>query len=376
MGASNMGASNSTQGEEVVFRIRNDVRLNDAQVQTLNEYGQRQGQGFLITAEGLKPPIGRRAQVKITNNLVSIDKSSIKLTVCDTNKFGVEFKYDSQVAARLMIFFDAKDKSGSHVQIVDPKYQIGPIALDSGIGMQWSSIKNEDITMELDLLPSPTTRKLEGTSENYDVIISLSCVSTNSAHNQQSTKTVRSLWSGVSYKSVGPIDNTELTDQNNMTKSEVTLIRRVLSNRSNDAIQAPANGEALPINIICQYVEKEKHVYLINDIYGMEARYKPKSDESSDVSDCVVCLSEPRVYALYPCRHLCLCHSCSMSITTNGNKCPICRQVGDFLLHFPIDEATQNGFYDVVPPTTESSAASSTVNAVIYDARNRQMARI
>jgi hypothetical protein len=65
-----------------------------------------------------------------------------------------------------------------------------------------------------------------------------------------------------------------------------------------------------------------------------------------------------------------------MSITTNGNKCPICRQVGDFLLHFPIDEATQNGFYDVVPPTTESSAASSTVNAVIYDARNRQMARI
>jgi len=154
----------------------------------------------------------------------------------------------------------------------------------------------------------------------------------------------------------------------------VTFIRRVFANKSNDDVQVHKVGETLPINIICQYVEKEKYAYLINDIYGMEARYKPKGDESSDVSDCVVCLSEPRVYALYPCRHLCLCHSCSVSIASNGNKCPICRQVGDFLLHFPMDEAAQNGFYDVVPPTSEVS--NTAANAVVYDTRNRQMARI
>lgn len=372
-----MGAASSSSGEdEVVFRVRNDVHLNTQQLQVLSEYGQRQGQGFLVTTEGLKPPVDKRAHVGITNNLVSIDKSSIKLVVSDSNKFGIEFKYDSQVTARLMIFFDAKDASGTHIQIVDPKFQIGPITLDPGIGMRWSSIKNEDITVALDLLPQPSKRKLDGTNDNYDVIISLSCASmNNNSQNEQPMNTIRSLWSGVSYKSVGPVVGTnDTTDGNNTTKSEVTFIRRVFANKSNDAVQdfQFKNGDTLPINIICQVVEREKHVYLINDIYGMEARYKPKGDESSDVSDCVVCLSEPRVYALYPCRHLCLCHSCSVSITSNGNRCPICRQVGDFLLHFPMDEAIQNGFYDVVPPTSGNLTAST----VIYDSTNRQMARI
>ncbi len=369
-------SSSSNNSEEVVFRIRNDVHLNPQQLQVLNENGQRQGQGFLVTAEGLKPPVGQRAHVSITNNLVSIDKSSIKLIVSDSNKFGIEFKYDSQVTARLMIFFDAKDASGSHIQIVDPKFQIGPITLDPGIGMYWSSIKNEDITVALDLLPQPSKSKIGDTNNNYDVIISLSCISmTSNSQNVQPMKTVRSLWSGVSYKSVGPVDGTnDAFNGNNTTKSEVTFIRRVFANKSNDTGQDLKNGDTLPINIICQFVEREKHVYLINDIYGMEARYKPKNDESSDVSDCVVCLSEPRVYALYPCRHLCLCHSCSVSISSNGNKCPICRQVGDFLLYFPMDEATQNGFYDVVPPT--SDIGNSADSTVIYDSRNRQMARL
>merc|ERR1712007_371785 len=46
--------------------------------------------------------------------------------------------------------------------------------------------------------------------------------------------------------------------------------------------------------------------------------------------DCIVCQSEPRDTMLLPCRHMCLCASCSEVIRTRvqyqSYKCPICRK--------------------------------------------------
>lgn len=40
---------------------------------------------------------------------------------------------------------------------------------------------------------------------------------------------------------------------------------------------------------------------------------------------CVVCLSERRTFACYPCGHLCLCNECANELSSQTNKCPLCR---------------------------------------------------
>jgi hypothetical protein len=52
----------------------------------------------------------------------------------------------------------------------------------------------------------------------------------------------------------------------------------------------------------------------------------------SDASECVICLSDPRTVAVYPCRHMCLCPSCAEVLPSQGNKCPICRRPATLLL--------------------------------------------
>ena len=40
---------------------------------------------------------------------------------------------------------------------------------------------------------------------------------------------------------------------------------------------------------------------------------------------CVVCMEEEKVVALLPCRHMCMCAACTMSIMASSKQCPVCR---------------------------------------------------
>ncbi len=54
----------------------------------------------------------------------------------------------------------------------------------------------------------------------------------------------------------------------------------------------------------------------------------PPTDDQDEV--CVVCLTLPRTIALLPCRHCCLCPSCSERV----EHCPVCRADIRALVHF------------------------------------------
>ena len=67
---------------------------------------------------------------------------------------------------------------------------------------------------------------------------------------------------------------------------------------------------------------------------GPEEEERGKQNEASNLDsggECVICLTDPRAVAMFPCRHFCLCMSCAEALPAQGNKCPICRN-GTYLL--------------------------------------------
>ena len=65
---------------------------------------------------------------------------------------------------------------------------------------------------------------------------------------------------------------------------------------------------------------------------GAQAATSPHVD--TDTAECVICLTDPKEVAVYPCRHLCLCMACAEALPSQSNKCPICRREAQILLHF------------------------------------------
>jgi len=55
---------------------------------------------------------------------------------------------------------------------------------------------------------------------------------------------------------------------------------------------------------------------------GEDARPALPPIEERALRECVICMSEPRVSVVHPCRHCCMCGACSLLV----DNCPICRQ--------------------------------------------------
>lgn len=78
--------------------------------------------------------------------------------------------------------------------------------------------------------------------------------------------------------------------------------------------------------------------YELQEIYGMEATRTggtalgtPADD--IDGRECVICMSAPRDTTVLPCRHMCICKACADALRSQTNKCPICREPMESLLH-------------------------------------------
>jgi hypothetical protein len=62
-------------------------------------------------------------------------------------------------------------------------------------------------------------------------------------------------------------------------------------------------------------------------------------DDVDGGNECVICMEAARDTAALPCRHMCLCHACAGALRTQTNKCPICRNPIEKLLHIKIKKA-------------------------------------
>ena len=68
--------------------------------------------------------------------------------------------------------------------------------------------------------------------------------------------------------------------------------------------------------------------------YGRFMRRKLQQELTNDSYFCVICLNERKTVVLLPCKHLCVCVSCSKNLrNANQNEtCPICRTEIESLL--------------------------------------------
>ncbi|TKY48516.1 E3 ubiquitin-protein ligase LUL2 [Spatholobus suberectus] len=80
--------------------------------------------------------------------------------------------------------------------------------------------------------------------------------------------------------------------------------------------------------------------YELQEIYGIGNVSDVDGHESS--GDCVICLSEPRVITVLPCRHMCMCSGCANLLKVHTANCPICRHPVERLLEIKVN----NGYGD------------------------------
>jgi hypothetical protein len=52
----------------------------------------------------------------------------------------------------------------------------------------------------------------------------------------------------------------------------------------------------------------------------------------NDSAECVICMTDPKEVAVYPCRHMCMCLTCAEALPSQNNKCPMCRRPALLLL--------------------------------------------
>jgi E3 ubiquitin-protein ligase MGRN1 len=54
----------------------------------------------------------------------------------------------------------------------------------------------------------------------------------------------------------------------------------------------------------------------------------------TDSEECVICLTDPKEVAVYPCRHMCMCITCADALPSGNNKCPLCRREAFMLIKY------------------------------------------
>ena len=94
--------------------------------------------------------------------------------------------------------------------------------------------------------------------------------------------------------------------------------------------------------------------YELFDLYGLReqpqsaASAAPQTAASQESPDCVICLTQKRTHAIFPCRHVCLCADCAVMLREQTNRCPICRRMVETVIPILMDESAAGGDSDSV----------------------------
>mmetsp|Transcript_9487 Transcript_9487/g.14286 ORF Transcript_9487/g.14286 Transcript_9487/m.14286 type:complete len:451 (-) Transcript_9487:279-1631(-) len=387
-----MGITSSRGQEDPVFIIPRNIYFTPSQMSSMIEAGQQPGVPFRVGGEGAQRPSRALTKALIIHNPACIDKNSFTITINESGKFSVSFIYDSVVPLSLYIHFGARDSSSS--QEIRPKETLlhwGPFNLPRGMKCQWSSVDENlfgntaclpcssgglvDAIVVLDSssgLPSP---RFEGTSESrssreWGRFLSISngaktsrqktdtgeAVEYSITQNNEIPKSLQHVSKHASYflvkrnNAVLPNDNrTNSSDSSGQTQAPPPNKHRKHRHKNSNServrpTSAPSSSGVDPeyrgklaVQCVLQKVQMQSGgVFIVQDLYGMDRNDPEERDTAvevdTDAPECVICMTDPKEVAVYPCRHMCMCLTCAEALPSQGNKCPMCRRSATMLL--------------------------------------------
>eukprot|EP01041_Mallomonas_annulata_P011906 gene11906-24938_t len=334
--------------EAPAFVVPGYLTLTPRQLEIMVTAGQQPGVPFRIGGGGAVRPQGERRKALIVNNLVYIRKNSLCLVEESLRTFSVRFIYDAQVTCKATIYLGAKDKTnGQRIRIGSALQLWGPFKLSVGKGIHWNSLKEKCLADE-SCLPG-----LNGVMSTMSMI-------TSSIQNIQNTSSQHYSTSTSTHLSTSTNEVEKLLQREVLMAAYFT---RIINSASRDKDN---NIHILIFHSL--KVLMNSGVYLIQDIYGMDKKkvldtittvtasaegiidnsstsyitIKPtatatatatakivegdedinnddnednnnnnNNDNDADSDECVICLTDPRVVVVFPCRHMCLCLTCA-----------------------------------------------------------------
>uniref|UniRef100_J3M6X0 RING-type E3 ubiquitin transferase n=1 Tax=Oryza brachyantha TaxID=4533 RepID=J3M6X0_ORYBR len=113
----------------------------------------------------------------------------------------------------------------------------------------------------------------------------------------------------------------------NSTRAQITLA--VIEKHNSD----------FQVKVVKQILWSDGEKYELQEIYGIVNSTEadvPDADDGDMGKECVICLTEPRDTAVFPCRHLCMCSECAKTLRFQTDKCPICRQPVEKLMEIKV----------------------------------------
>ncbi|CAO3569067.1 unnamed protein product [Mortierella alpina] len=141
------------------------------------------------------------------------------------------------------------------------------------------------------------------------------------------------------------------------------------------ALDAGASGEAVGA------ADEEKHGGPVETLVEADADAEAEAEAEADADaeteeeqernlvlldapECVICLSDVKDTIVLPCRHFCICSECGDVLRRRApQRCPICRQVFQALLHIA-STPTQKPEFAMVPSPASTVASNTAVNGI------------
>lgn len=132
----------------------------------------------------------------------------------------------------------------------------------------------------------------------------------------------------------------------------------------------PSYRGPIATKCVLQRVQSQQtnRVFVIEDLYGMDTNNNGGTNNENndgngngnndddgglqldnDAPECVICLTDPKEVAVYPCRHMCMCLTCAEALPSQHNKCPMCRRPALLLLRLKswnVEDSKENQIND------------------------------
>ncbi|KAJ1428780.1 Zinc finger, RING-type [Sesbania bispinosa] len=256
------------------------------------------------------PPYVDHQTAKKIRNYVNVHKDTLRLEVDDHNPDHhlVTFVFDAVYDGSITIFYFAKEEEKCRfVPLYPDAFEPVRIPFQKGVGQKFAQPSGTGIDLgffELDDL----SKSSPGEDVFPLVICAETCLKTPSAAETP--------------------DDSMLDASPHMQVTQGVLEKR--------------NGSGpFQIKVVRQILWIDGVRYELRELYGIGSSAATDFDDSDPGKECVICMTEPKVTAVLPCRHMCMCSECAKALRLQSNKCPICRQSIEELIEIKMNNGDQ-----------------------------------